>query len=140
VRSPATRVLAIWIVALLVAACGRYGAATTATGTPPPADFPVGSWQKQTDFERVTWTFRPDGIWTEVYERLDGSFSGPSKGRFVVTDTSLTIDPLFPANFDPSTHVWRIDGDLLWTTFSNGNDEDRDYFSNLDLLPWRRVE
>jgi hypothetical protein len=139
VRSPATRVLAIWIVALVVGACGRYGAATTASGTPPPADFPVGMWQKQTDGERVTWTFRPDGIWTEVYESLDGSYSGPSKGRYVVTADTVTIDPLFPSSFEPSTHAWRIDNGLLWTTFRDGSQEDSDYFATLDGLPWQRV-
>jgi hypothetical protein len=139
VRSPATRVLAIWIVALVVGACGRYGAATTATGMPPPADFPVGVWQKQSDVERVTWTFRPDGIWTEVYESLDGSYSGPSKGIYLVTGDAFTIDPLFPSSFEASTHAWRVDGDLLWTTFKDGNQDDAEYFAGLDSRPWRHV-
>lgn len=138
-RSPATRVLAITIVALVMAACGSYGPATTATGSPPPSDFPIGTYQKQDDLERVTWTFRPDGIWTEVYERLDGSFSAPSKGRYVINGSVLAIDPLYPEQFEPSTHDWRVDGKLLWTTFRNGTDEDAEYFANLDRLAWRPV-
>ena len=138
-RSPAMRFLAIWIVALVFGACGRYGAATTAIGTPPPPDFPIGTWQKQTDAERVTWTFRPDGTWTEVYQSLDGAFSGPAKGRYQVTEDTLVIQPLFPSTFQPSTHVWRQDGELLWTTFQKGTDEDVEYFGTLDGLAWERV-
>ena len=126
------------MIGLLVLACAAPGSAGYAGQAPPPG-FPVGAYEKSNDDERVLWTFRPDGVWTELHLTLDGAYAGVFKGLYHVDDGTLVIDPGFPAEFEPMTHAWRVEEGRLWTTFVAGDDEDRSYFEGIDQLPWEPV-
>ena len=132
------RVAASALIVLLVVACAPPGSARYA-GQAPPAGFPVGAYEKTTGDGRVLWTFRPDGVWTELHLTHDGGYAGVFKGLYRVDDRTVVIDPGFPAEYEPTTHAWRVEDGRLWTTFVAGNDEDRSYFESIDRLPWELV-
>ena len=66
---------------------------------------------------RFTWTFAPDGTWTNVQESLDGApvMNPVFRGTFSVEGTTLTATTTFPPEYaDAGLHyAWSIDGDEL---------------------------
>jgi hypothetical protein len=129
--------------AALVGACASPRVPSSENPT-AASGFPLGAFTKElSDGElghvRLVWTFEPDGRWAEVPFALEGqTLRAPTvRGRYTVDGATVTIATDFPPDWGTSSHGWRMDGDLLWTSFIESDvPEDKDWYAALDSRPW----
>lgn len=123
------------IAALLLVACGGPAAPATPTGPAPMASGDsalIGTWTTtitKADLEaagltdpglhnensgRFTWTFRPDGTWTQVQESLDGApVNTPVfRGTYTATAGTFFATTEFPEQYrdEGLPFTWVVDG------------------------------
>lgn len=140
-----------WLVVLavaLLAGCGGSPRPSAATGVDPVSGFPLGHYAKEiTDpvfgRVRIAWTFEPDGRFAEIPLALDGqALPWPAiRGTWTADRDAVTIDASYPEDVATTRHGWRRDGDALWTFFlGSDNPDDVDWFTALDIQPWKRFD
>lgn len=131
--------------------CLAIGITACSTETPPsyaldPATgFPTGVFAKEFDDPdlgpmRIEWVFGTDGRWAEIPIALAGQpqRAPVARGTYRVDGDEVTVSTTWPPGWGTSTHRWRLDGDDLWTAFLASDVEaDADWFSMLDVQPWR---
>jgi hypothetical protein len=155
------------VLVALVAGCGSPGGSGATGSTGParsgsaiPADLPLlGTWTVEVtkgDLEaggvadpgtrnensgRFTWTFNPDGTWTEVQESLDGSpiINPVFRGEFRVSGSTLTATTTFPEQYrdDGLEYAWTVDGDDLRLDILNPPDPVLPLV--VETHPWKRA-
>jgi hypothetical protein len=162
--APARAMVAAVSLGLLVLACGPLsvgrdgGAATSGSASAAMTTSPlVGAWVTEITREdlrgagieaegvldensgRFTWTFKPDGTWTQVQESLDGSsVAAPVfEGLYEVDGQELIQRTTFPEQFagDRLVFTWGIDDDgRLALHLTNPPDEILPVV--MELHPW----
>jgi hypothetical protein len=140
-----TRMLSLVVASvatIAIAACGGPGASGGSATTPPtgsgaiPADHPlIGTWTtdvtradmaaagisdpagQNENSGRFTWTFAPDGTWTQVQESLDGApvMNPIFRGTYTVDGASFVMVTTFPPEYaDAGLHYrWALEGDAM---------------------------
>lgn len=149
-RPRLARPLAIGLatVSIAIGGCGTSARLPPPRGSDPASGFPLGRFAKEIDDPsagrvRLVWAFEPDGRYAEIPFALDGqAMTFPTvRGTWTADDSTLAIDVTYPPEYAANRHGWRRDGDLLWTYLISSDDpEDVDWFTPLDVQPWRPVD
>jgi len=162
-RAPAS----LLALAALLLGCGSPGGsgapgsgAPAGSGSVIPADLPLlGTWTVEVtkgDLEaggvadpgarnensgRFTWTFKPDGTWTEVQESLDGStiINPVFRGLFSVSGATMTATTTFPEQYRDAglDYAWTVEGDELRLDILNPPDPVLPLV--VEAHPWKRA-
>jgi hypothetical protein len=162
---PGTFMALAVLVAALAAACSTPGAPSAAptgpgaSGAAIPADMPLlGAWVTEItkadlaaagiedaglqneNSGRFTWTFAPDGTWSQVQESLDGSpINSPVfRGTYTVDGVSVVATTTFPEQYadDGLHYTFAVSGTEV--TFDVADPPDPLLEAIVETHPWSR--